>query len=194
MSRCEAVSTPLCTGAKFSKNDGADKANGQIYRSIIGSLLYLAAIRPDIIFATCLLSRFKQDPLEIHFAAAKRILRYVKRTLDYGLIYKKQKSSQLVEFSDSDWAVSLDDSKSIKGFCFSFGSAVFAWNSKKQQVVAQSTVEVEYITCAAAANHAPWLRKLLVELGFKQDKGTLINVDKFVNSCNYKKPYSTWKD
>ncbi|EOY25851.1 Uncharacterized protein TCM_027216 [Theobroma cacao] len=116
MGGCKAVSTPLSTSAKFCKDDGTAKANGQLYRSIIGSLLYLVVTRPDIMFATCLVSRFMQDPSEIHFATAKR-------------------------------------------------------------VVAQSTAEAEYIACLAAANHALWLRKLLVELGFKQVKGTLMNVD-----------------
>lgn len=141
-----------------------------------------------IMFATCLLSRFIQDPTETHFTATKRILRYMKGTLDYGLIYLKQESNQLVGFSDSDCVGSLDDSKSTRRFCYSFGSIVFALNSKKQQVVAQSTVEAEYIVCAAAANHTLWLRKLLVELGFKQEKGTLINVDNLSTIAIAKNP------
>ncbi|EOX99849.1 Uncharacterized protein TCM_008823 [Theobroma cacao] len=118
-------------------------------------------------FATSLLSRFMQNPSEVHFIAVKRILKYVKGTVNFGLIYMKQKSSQLLGFSDSDWAGFLDDSKSTRDFCFSFGSVVFGWSSKKQEVVTQSTAEAEYIACAAAANHALWLRKLLDELGFK---------------------------
>ncbi|XP_017979650.1 PREDICTED: uncharacterized mitochondrial protein AtMg00810 [Theobroma cacao] len=123
MSMCKAVSTPLSTGSKFCRDDGTAKANGQ----------------------------FMQDPTETHFTVDKRILRYVKGTMDYGLV------------------------------------AVFAWNSK-QQVVAQSTAEAEYIACAATANHALWLRKLLVELGFKQVKGTLLNVDNMSTIAIAKNP------
>ncbi|EOY19976.1 Retrotransposon protein, unclassified, putative [Theobroma cacao] len=150
MSFCKSVGTSLSFGAKFSKEDGCAKANGQIYRSIIGSLLYLLVTRPDIMFATCLLSRFMQDPSVFHFTRVKRILRYIQGTLNFGLVYKKKESSQLIGYCDNDWAGSVDDSKSTSGFCFSFRSAVFTWNSKKQEVVAQSSTEVEYIACAAA--------------------------------------------
>ncbi|EOY27327.1 Uncharacterized protein TCM_029194 [Theobroma cacao] len=151
--------TPLTAGNKFSKNDGSAKADGSIYRSIVGSLLYLSATKPDIRYATCLLSRVIQTPSLVHFTAAKRILRYVKGMIVFGLLYLKKDSGELQGFSDNDWARSVDDSKSTGSFCFLLGSAVFTRASKKQEIVAQSSAEAEYIAIALAAIHTKWLRK-----------------------------------
>ena len=123
-------------------------------------------------FPASLLSRFIQAPSQKHFGAAKRVLRYIKGTADLGIWYLREESDELVGFSDSDWAGSADDSKSTSGFVFSFGSGAFTWNSKKQEVVAQSTAEAEYIAAAGAANQAIWLRKVLADLEMVQSKPT----------------------
>ncbi|XP_027152181.1 uncharacterized protein LOC113752261 [Coffea eugenioides] len=124
---------------KFSKEDGAEKVNKGLYRSLIGCLMYLTATRPDIMFAVSLMSRFMNCASEVHFAATKCILRYVKGTTDYGIKYSCRHDFQLQGFSDSDWTGITKDMRSTTGFCFSFGSGVFSWSSKKQDVVAQST-------------------------------------------------------
>ncbi|EOY18307.1 Uncharacterized protein TCM_042900 [Theobroma cacao] len=165
------------SGNKLAKEDGFGQADVVTYRSMVGSLLYLLATRPDIMYSTSLLSRFMQAPSTLHFIAVKRIIKNVKGTLNYGLRYEKNENSELHGYSDSDWAGSLEDSKSTRGFCLSFGSGVFCWNNKKQEVVAQFSTEAEYIATAAATNHVVWLRKLLNDLGFKQEKATLIHVD-----------------
>ncbi|KAL0311965.1 UNVERIFIED_CONTAM: Retrovirus-related Pol polyprotein from transposon TNT 1-94 [Sesamum radiatum] len=77
MESCKTVTTPLVTGQKYKKEDGSEKVDGSIYRSLIGSLLDLTATRPDIMFATNLLSRFMQSPSQVHYGATKRILRYL---------------------------------------------------------------------------------------------------------------------
>ena len=82
-------------------------------------------------FAASLLSRFIHSPSKIHFSAAKRVLRYIKGTFDYGLWFVKKESKELQGYVDSDWTGSVDDYKSTSGYVFSFGSGVFAWNSKK---------------------------------------------------------------
>nr|KYP36446.1 Copia protein [Cajanus cajan] len=117
------------------------------------------------------------SPSQVHFGAAKRVLRYIRGTIDYGLYFLKNESGELQGYADSDWAGSIDDSKSTSGYVFSFGSAVFFWNSKKQDVVAQSLAEAEYISAAAAANQAIWLRKILLDVGQIQDEATIIWVD-----------------
>lgn len=89
----------------------------------------------------------------------------------------KNENGELQGYSDSDWAGSVENTKSNGGFCFSFGSVVFCWNTKKQIVVAQSSTEVEYIAIAVVANHVVWLRQLLIDFGFKQEKATLIPID-----------------
>lgn len=141
------------------------QADSGRYRSLIGSLLYLTASRPDLMYAASLLSRFMKNPSQAHFSAAKRVLRYLKGSLDYGILYEKKGSSVLEGYVDSDWAGSIEDSKSTSGYVFSLGSGVFSWNTKKQEVVAQSPAEAEYISAAAASNQAIWPRKLLIDLG-----------------------------
>ncbi|KAL6323788.1 hypothetical protein AAG906_002256 [Vitis piasezkii] len=177
MEKSKSVATPLVVNEKLSKNEVNIKADASIYRSLIGSLLYLSATRPDLMFSASLLSRFMNSPSKIHFGVAKRVLRYIRGTFDYGLWFVKKESKELQGYVDSDWAGSLDDSKSTSGYAFSFGSGVFSWNSKKQEVVAQSSAEAEYISAAAAANQAIWLRKLLTDLGQNQADATVIWVD-----------------
>ncbi|XP_017628838.1 secreted RxLR effector protein 161-like [Gossypium arboreum] len=150
---------------KLSKNDGEKICDPSIYRSIVGSSLYLTATRPDLMFPATLLSRFMSSPSDVHLGVTKRVLRYVKGTTSEWLNYLKVGNVKLIGYSDSDWAGSLDDMKSTSGYVFNLGSGAICWSSKKQQVVAQSTAEAEYIT--AAANQAIWLRNLLSDLGFE---------------------------
>ncbi|RVW32090.1 Retrovirus-related Pol polyprotein from transposon RE2 [Vitis vinifera] len=177
MERSKSVATPLVVNEKLTNNEVNIKADASVYRSLIGSLLYLFATRPDLMFSASLLSRFMHSPSKIHFGVAKRVLRYIRGTFGYGLWFVKKESKELQGYANSDWAGSLDDSKSTSGYSFSFGSGVFSWNSKKQEVVAQSSAEVEYISAAAAANQAIWLRKLLTDLGQSQADATVIWVD-----------------
>ena len=177
MENCKSTSTPMNQKEKFSKNDGAEKTDESQYRSLIGCLMYLTATRPDIMFAVSLLSRFMHCASEIHFQAAKRIVRYIKGTTNYGIRYTYCQNFKLLGYSDSDWAGSVDDMRSTTGFCFSFGSGVFSWCSKKQDVIAQSTAEAEYAAATAAVNQAIWIRKLLADLHMKQNEPTQIHVD-----------------
>ncbi|KAL0379259.1 UNVERIFIED_CONTAM: Retrovirus-related Pol polyprotein from transposon RE1 [Sesamum radiatum] len=177
MESCKTVTTPLVTGEKYKREDGSQKVDGSIYRSLIGSLLYLTATRPDIMFATSLLSRFMQSPSQIHYGAAKRILRYFQGTKDFGIWYKSTNDAKLVGYTDSDWAGSADDMKSTSGYTFSLGSGIFSWASKKQATVAQSSAEAEYIAAATTSNQATWLRRILEDMGEKQEEPTTIYCD-----------------
>ena len=141
MHGCKPVATPLVPNEKLSKEDGAPEADASIYRSLIGSLLYLIATRPDIMHATSLLSRFMQKSSQVHFGAAKRILKYLQRTKEYRIWYEPVNDSRLIGYTDSDWAGSVDDMKSTSGYTFSLGSGIFSWSSKKQDCIAQSSAE-----------------------------------------------------
>ncbi|KAL4385296.1 hypothetical protein GQ457_15G029610 [Hibiscus cannabinus] len=174
---CKGVDSPLPSNLKLSKNDGEKLYDPSIFRSIVGSLLYMTATRPDLMFPATLLSRFLSSPTDVHLGVAKRVLRYVKSTLGEGLNYLKMDNVVLTGYSDSDWAGSLDDMKSTSGYVFNVGSGAICWSSKKQQVVAQSTAEAEYISAAAAANQAIWLRNLLSDLGFKQESAIVLLCD-----------------
>lgn len=177
MQQCKPVDTPVALNTKLSKEDGDQPINEKEYRSLVGSLLYLTATRPDLMFAASLLSRFMSKPSQTHFGVAKRVLRYIKGTINHGIYFAGGVGSNLIGYSDSDWAGSVDDMKSTSGYLFTLGSGAFCWNSKKQEVVAQSTAEAEYIAASSAVNHAVWLRKILNDLAKSQDDPTTIMVD-----------------
>ncbi|GKV39929.1 hypothetical protein SLEP1_g47623 [Rubroshorea leprosula] len=177
MGYSKPISTPLVLNCKMSKNDGSAYVDASWYRSIIGSLLYLTATRPDIMFVASLLSRYMSSPTQVQLSVAKRVLKYVNGTIDYGIWFIKNDHGCLLGYSDSDWAGSIDDDISTFGYLFQFGSGVFCWNSCKQEVVAQSTIEAKFISALEASNHAIWLRKMLSDMGQPQFDPSLIYVD-----------------
>nr|KYP63531.1 Copia protein [Cajanus cajan] len=177
MEECKSVNTPMNQKEKLSKENGADKIDEGYYRSLIGCQMYLTATRPDILFVVSLLSRFMHCASEMHLKTAKRILRYVKGTIDYGVKFEKCQEFKLYGFSDSDWAGFVDDMKSTSGYYFSLGSGVFSWCTKKQEIVAQSTAEAKFIAATAAVNQVLWLKKILSDLLLHQKNKTEIFVD-----------------
>nr|GEV01064.1 retrovirus-related Pol polyprotein from transposon TNT 1-94 [Tanacetum cinerariifolium] len=174
---CKPVTSPLVYKCKLSKDDGKKLVNPTRFRSIIGSLLYLTISRPDLAFAASFLSRFMDEPSSSRLGAAKRVSRYVKGSLDLQIMFERNKVVKLEGYADSDWAGSIDDSKSTSGYIFTLGSGVFCWNSKKQSVVAQSSAEAEYIRVVGAVNHVIWIRKLLSDLDLTQEGPTMIFCD-----------------
>ena len=177
MEGCKTVSTPLDNNKALKKEDGSPKADESKFRSLIGSLLYLTATRPDIMYAVSLLSRFMHDPSQVHYGAAKRILRYLQGTKFYGIWYRATSDSKLVGYTDSDWAGSMDDMKSTSGYAFTLGSGIFSWASKKQATVAQSSAEAEYIAAAMTTSQAIWLKRILEDMGELQEEATKIYCD-----------------
>ncbi|KAJ4718900.1 Retrovirus-related Pol polyprotein from transposon TNT 1-94 [Melia azedarach] len=120
---------------------------------------------------------YMENPKELHLLAAKRIFRYLQGTTDFGLFYKRGEKSDLIGFTDSDYAGDLDDRKSTSGYIFMMGSGAVSWSSKKQAIVTLSTTEAEYVAATSCACQAIWLRKILEELYFKQEGPTLIFCD-----------------
>ena len=170
------VSTPVECGVKLSKHDNEEKVNPTFFKSMVGSLRYLTCIRPDILFGTVLVNRYMEAPTMTHLKAAKRILCYLKGTLDYGLLYSPSKDFKLVGYSDSDWARDTNDRKNTTGFVLYMGDTTFTWTSKKQPIVTLSTCEAEYIAATSGVCHAMWLRSLLKELQMFQEEVTEIFV------------------
>ena len=164
MSNSNLVSTPIECGVKLSKHDDEEKVNPTFFKSLVGSLRYLTCTRLDILFGVGLVSRYMKALTMTHLKTAKRILRYLKDTLDYGLLYSPSKDFKLVGYNDSDWARDMDDRKSTTGFVFYMGDTTFTWTSKKQSIVTLSTCEAEYIVATSGVCHAMWLRSLLKEL------------------------------
>ena len=174
---CKIVHTPLVVNEKFQKEDGSGQADQTNYRSLVGSLLYLTATRPDIMYAASLLSRFMHNPTRVHYGAAKRVLRYIQGTLDFDIMYKRNVDPKLFGFCDSDWGGSVDDLKSTSGYTFTLGTSVCSWASTKQKYVALSTAEAEYVSASIATSQAIWLRRVIKDFGEKQDSATPILCD-----------------
>jgi hypothetical protein len=164
MKGCKVVSTPLVSNEKFIRDNGSGKVDSSKYRSLVGSLLYLTATRPDVMFSASLLSRYMDHPTQQHLIAAKRVLRYIQGTLGYGIFYKPIKTSTLIGYTDSDWAGCQDDMKSTSGYVFSLGSGVCSWSTKKQSIVALSSAEAEYVAAARAVSQAIWLKRILEDI------------------------------
>lgn len=143
----------------------------------MGGLLYLTGTRPDLMFAASYLSRYLKEPTGKHLKEAKRVLRYIKGTIDAGLMFTATLEPKLIGYSDSDWGGCREDLKSTTGYCFSIGSAVFSWQTSKQDTIAQSTAEAEYMALCAATNQALWLKRLLEELNYKDQGGVPIYCD-----------------
>ena len=164
-------------GLKLSKEDSSKDFDPSLYKSIVGTLMYLNATRPDIMHAVSLISRFMERPKEAHWQAAKRILRYVKGTKRYGILYTTSENFELIGYTNSDWAGSVNDRKSTSSYVFHMGSGAISWASKKQPSVALSTTEAEYVAATAAACQAVWIRRMLRILCQEQVKGTVIYCD-----------------
>ncbi|XP_035551046.1 uncharacterized mitochondrial protein AtMg00810-like [Juglans regia] len=142
------VATTCTSGGKLSKHTGDPLLGPSVYRHIAGALQYCTT-RPDIAYSVNLLCQFLHCPTYVHLTAAKRVLRYLKGTLDFGLHYSKG-SLALHGFCDSDWAGSPDDHKSTTRYCIFVGPCLISWTAKKQPVIARSSMETEYRSMALA--------------------------------------------
>lgn len=168
LEECNSVRNPIVPGTKLVKEDGSGKADGVVYRQMVGCLMYLAASRPDLMYAISLISRYMENPSQTHMGAVKRILRYVKGTINLGVHYKKNGGNVLEAYSDSDYAGDLDTRRSTTGYvCFLSGAAI-SWSSKRQPVVTLSTTEAEFVAAASCACQVVWLRRILESIGIAQ--------------------------
>ncbi|GKA20931.1 hypothetical protein Tco_0700920 [Tanacetum coccineum] len=148
MENVKTASTPIETNKALLKDEEAEDVDVHLYRSMIGSLMYLTASRPDIMFAVCACARFQVTPKVSHLHAVKRIFRYLKGQPKLGLWYPRDSPFDLEAFSDSDYAGASLDRKSTTGGCQFLGKRLISWQCKKQTVVANSTTEAEYVAAA----------------------------------------------
>ncbi|RVW74256.1 Retrovirus-related Pol polyprotein from transposon RE1 [Vitis vinifera] len=145
MEEAKVMKTPMSSSIKLDMDEKGKSIDSTMYRGMIGSLLYLTASRPDIMYSVCLCARFQSCPKESHLSAIKRILRYLKGTMNIGLWYPKGDNFELIGFSDADFAGCRVERKSTSGTCHFLGHSLVSWHSKKQNSVALSTAEAEYI-------------------------------------------------
>lgn len=166
MEDASPMKTPISPAAKLDKDEQGKCTDSTQYRGMIGSLLYLTASRPDIMFATCLCARFQANPKESHLIAVKRIFRYLKGTPVLGLWYPKESPFDLVGYTDADYAGCKIDRKSTSGLCQLLGNRLVSWFSKKQNSVSTSTAEAEYIAAGSCCAQILWMKSQLADYGF----------------------------
>lgn len=141
MMESNSVGSPIVPGFKVSKDEAGVTVDETNYKQLVGSLMYLTATRPDMMFVISLISRYMEKPTELHLQEAKRALRYLRGTVNYGIFYKKGGNGEceLLGFTDSDYAGDMDDRKSTSGYVFLMSSGAVSWSSKKQPIVTLST-------------------------------------------------------
>ncbi|KAI7941321.1 hypothetical protein MJO29_013395 [Puccinia striiformis f. sp. tritici] len=166
MENSNAVKTPLPSNALHQVDLESEPFDASIMQKAMGYINYLAIhTRPDIVFATNLLSRYSSKPTKHHWSLVKHLLRYIKGTIKFGLEIKDRGMPRdLVGFADADYAMSSRDKKSTTGYVVQFQGNIVCWKSKKQSVVAQSTTEAEFIAINVCAKQLRWLKNLLIDM------------------------------
>jgi hypothetical protein len=157
MEDSKAMTTPMSTTTALDTDEEGEHVDQKEYRSMIGSLLYLTAPRPDIEFSVCLCARFQSSSRTSHRQAVKRTFRYLRHTPDFGLWYSASSSLALHGFSDADFVGCRLDRKSTSGTFQFLRSSLVSWSSRKQSSVAQSTTEGKYVAAASCCSQLLWI-------------------------------------
>ena len=175
MSDCKGVTIPLEGGLKYTKEQEAitEEERREMesipFRQAIGSLMYLmVCTRPDLAASIGVFSKFMQNPGIQHWEGIKRIFRYLKMTAGKCLRFEKQGRVEVKGYCDADWAGDIDTMKSTSGYVFMIGGGAISWSSKKQQTVALSSSEAEYMSATHASKEALWVKRFVEEIGWKQ--------------------------
>jgi hypothetical protein len=165
MVNAKPIKTPIPTNGHLDLNDKGKAMDTKVYRSMIGSLLYLCASRPDIMLSMCMCARFQANLKECHLVAVKRILRYLVHTPNIGLWYPKGSKFDLLGYSDSNYVGCKVDKKSSSGTCQFLGRSLVSWSSRKQNCVALSIAEAEHVAAGACCAQLLWTRQTLRDFG-----------------------------
>ena len=172
------MQSPFDSNTQLKKNKG-DLVNQSEYAQIIGSLLHLMNFtRPDIAYAMCRLNRYTHSPNHDHWIALVRIMRYLRGTMNYGIMYSGF-PTVLEGCSDANWISDSDETKSTSGCIFTLGGGAITWKSAKQTIIARSTMESEFVALELAGNEAEWLKNFLanIPLGMKPTPSVSIHCD-----------------
>ncbi|GKE17616.1 ribonuclease H-like domain-containing protein [Tanacetum coccineum] len=176
MLNCNPCRTPIDTEKKLGP-EGSPVTDPTLYRSLAGSLQYLTFTRPDLSYAVQQLCLYMHDPREPHLNAMKRVLRYLRGTTDLGLQLFRSTTSQLIAYSDADWAGCPATRRSTSGYCVFLGDNLLTWSSKRQDTLSRSSVEAEYRGVANVVAETSWIRNLLRELHTPLFTATLVYCD-----------------
>uniref|UniRef100_A0A2N9FSR2 Reverse transcriptase Ty1/copia-type domain-containing protein n=1 Tax=Fagus sylvatica TaxID=28930 RepID=A0A2N9FSR2_FAGSY len=173
---CKAASTPIATTPLLTSTSTELLSDPTPYRSLVGALQYATFTRPDITFAVNRVCQFMHKPSPAHLVAAKRILRYLKGTLDRGILFQPGPFA-LTAFTDADWAGDPCDRRSTSGIIVFLGNNPITWLAKKQHTVSRSSTEAEYRSLASGAAELSWIRQVLCDLGLFLPSAPLIWCD-----------------
>ncbi|WVZ70234.1 hypothetical protein U9M48_018914 [Paspalum notatum var. saurae] len=176
MTECNPCSTPVDTQAKLSEDAGPPVADPTAYRNLAGALQYLTFTRPDITYAVQQVCLHMHDPREPHLTAVKRLLRYLRGTVDYDLLLHRSSSAELVVYTDADWAGCPDTRQSTSGYAVFLGDNLVSWSSKRRPVVSRSEGRGRVPAVANGVARLR-LRRLLAELHGPLTKSTLVYRD-----------------
>ena len=173
MSDCNPVTTPIDTSVKLSSITSEEApADVREYASIVGGLMFVACVtRPDIMCAVGQLSQFLNNPSSKHMSAAKHVLRYLSRMPTLSITYRPP-PLHLQGYSDADWAGDMDTRRSTTGYIVMLNNGAIAWKSRRQPMVALSTIEAEYMALTEATKDLKWIRTLLAKLDYSNNKSS----------------------
>nr|GEV51655.1 retrovirus-related Pol polyprotein from transposon TNT 1-94 [Tanacetum cinerariifolium] len=170
MEKCDTVGTPMATKPKLDAELSGKLIDQTEYHSKIGSLMYMTSSRPDIVKAICYFARYQERPIEKHLKEVKRILRYLRGTINMGLWYPNDSGFELIAFSDADHVGCIDTRKSTSGGIQFLGDKLVSWTSKKQNCTAMSSAEAEYVALSACCAQVMWTRTQLKDYGLNYKK------------------------
>jgi hypothetical protein len=177
MTDCKPCSTPVDLKAKLAADSGPPVRDPSQFQSIAEALQYLTFTRPDIEYVVQQVCLHMHDPRESHLTAMKRILRYLRCTPDYGLLLHRSRSTDLIVYTDVDWAGCPDTRRSTSSYAVFLGDNLASWSAKWQTVVSRSSAEAEYRAVANGVAEATWLRQLLLELQVPPSRYMLVYCD-----------------
>ncbi|GJR61385.1 retrovirus-related pol polyprotein from transposon TNT 1-94 [Tanacetum coccineum] len=186
MDLSDPVDTPMVDRLKLDEDLLGIPVDQTRFRGMVGSLMYLTASRPDLVFAVCMCARYQAKPTKKHLEAIKRIFRYLKGTINMGLWYPKDNAMSLTAYADADHAGCQDSRRSTSGSAQFLGDRLVSWSSKKQRSTAISTTEAEYIAMSGCCAQILWMRSQLKDYGFIFNKIPLYcdNKSAIALSCN----------
>jgi hypothetical protein len=180
MENCNHAVTPADTRLQLSKDDEEGDVDLTQYRWLIGSLRYLCYTRPYLAYSVGIVSKFMARPKVSHLTATKRILMYIRGSMDYGIMFPSAdqgKKCRLIGYTDSNWCGDIDDRKSTAGYIFSLGGSPVSWCWRKEPVVALSSCEAEYIVASLCSCQAVWLMNLMDEIGSEKCEVVTLRID-----------------
>ena len=168
---------PLPPGLRFLSDMDSPPTNLHHYCKLVGKLIFLTTTRPDLSYTVSTVSRYMAAPQHAHLEAVKHILRYLRHTSDYSLLYQHQKSQPIQGYTDADWATCQETRRSTGGYLFTLAGGSITWQSKRQLTVSRSSTESKYVALSTCSQEAVWLGRFLSEFGLFQGPSTPTSPD-----------------